>query len=150
MLKTSLRLVLALLCIAGLTVAPALAGDGSTAPGSAGGTRNETATAWFVELSSPPAVKGTSKATLKAERDAFKASAAADGVKLAERYSFDSLWNGVSVSVAPSEVATLRSIPGVKAVYPVEALSLPPSERPGNDNIDLKNAVGLTGADIAQ
>jgi len=34
MLKTSLRLVLALLCIAGLTVAPALAGDG--APGSVG------------------------------------------------------------------------------------------------------------------
>src|SRR5204862_4034938 len=125
------------------------AGDASGS-GPIGGAANETATAWFVELSSPPAVKGTSKATLKAERDAFKASAAADGVKLAERYSFDSLWNGVSVSVAPSEVATLRSIPGVKAVYPVETLSLPPSERPGNDNIDLKNAVGLTGADIAQ
>src|SRR5204862_6865704 len=125
------------------------AGDASGS-GPIGGAANETATAWFVELSSPPAVKGTSKATLKAERDAFKANAAADGVELTERYSYDSLWNGVSVSVAPSEVATLRSIPGVKAVYPVETLSLPPSESPGNNNIDLKNAVGLTGADIAQ
>src|SRR5439155_1417347 len=144
-----LRLAVTLLCITGLAVAPAGAGDGSGS-GPIGGAANETATAWFVELSSPPAVKGTSKATLKAERDAFKANAAADGVKLTERYSYDSLWNGVSVSVAPSEVASLRSIPGVKAVYPVETLSLPPSESPGNNNIDLKNAVGLTGADIAQ
>jgi len=152
MLKTSLRLVLALLCIAGLTVAPALAGDGSTAPGSAGGTRNETATSWFVELASPPAVKGTSKAKLKAERDAFKASAAAEGVKVTERYSYDSLWNGISVSVASSQVATLGSIPGVKAVYPVHTVSLPDfrSEGSGGADIDLKNAVGLTGADIAQ
>ncbi len=144
-----LRLAVTLLFITGLAVAPAGAGDGS---GSApiGGAANETATKWFVELSSPPAVKGTSKATLKAERDAFKANAAAVGVKLTERYSYDSLWNGVSVSVAPSQVATLRSVTGVKAVYPVETLSLPPSESAPNNNIDLKNAVGLTGADIAQ
>jgi len=97
-------------------------------------------------------LKGTSKAALKAERDAFKANAAADGVKLTERYAYDSLWNGVSVSIAPSQVATLRSVPGVKAVYPVETLSLPDlvSENGGGSDIDLKNAVGLTGADIAQ
>jgi len=148
-LSRFLRLAVTLLFITGLAVAPAGAGDGS---GSApiGGAANETATKWFVELSSPPAVKGTSKATLKAERDAFKANAAAVGVKLTERYSYDSLWNGVSVSVAPSQVATLRSVTGVKAVYPVETLSLPPSESAPNNNIDLKNAVGLTGADIAQ
>ncbi len=122
-----LRLAVTVLCITGLAVAPAGAGDGSGS-GPIGGAA----------------------ATLKAERDAFKANAATDGVKLSERYSYDSLWNGVSVSVAPSQVATLRSIPGVKAVYPVEALSLPPSERAPNNDIDLKNAVGLTGADIAQ
>ena len=149
MLSKFLRLAVTLLCIAGLAVAPAAAGDGS-ASGPIGGAANETATKWFVELSSPPAVKGTSKATLKAERDAFNANAAADGVKLTERYSYDSLWNGLSVSVAPTQVAALRSVPGVKAVYPVEALSLPPSESAGNNSIDLKNAVGLTGADIAQ
>ena len=151
MLKTSLRLLLATLCIAGLAVAPALAGDGAGAPGSVGGSANETATSWFVELTSPPAVKGTSKATLKAERDAFKANAAADGVKVAERYSYDTLWNGISVSVAPSQVAALGSIPGVQAVYPVHTVSLPDftSEGSSGANVDLKNAVGLTGADIA-
>src|SRR6476469_9747840 len=105
MLKTSLRLVLALLCIAGLAVAPAFAGDGAGTPGTVGGAANETPTSWFVELTSPPAVKGTSKAKLDAERDAFKANAAADGVKYTERYAYDSLWNGVSVSVAPAQVA---------------------------------------------
>src|SRR5512133_2503816 len=151
MLKTSLRLVVALLCVAGLVVAPALAGDGAAAPGSIGGSANETSTNWFVELSSPPGVKGTSKAKLKAEHDAFAANAAGEGVKVKDRYSYDSLWNGVSVSVAPSQVAALGSIPGVKAVYPVHTVSLPnfTSEGSGGAGIELKNAVGLTGADIA-
>jgi minor extracellular serine protease Vpr len=151
MLKTSLRLVLALLCVAGLAVAPALAGDGAAAPGSIGGSANESTTNWFVELASPPGVKGTSKAKLKAEHDAFAANAAADGVKVKERYSYDSLWNGVSVSVAPAQVAALGSVPGVKAIYPVHTVSLPEftSEGSGGADIELKNAVGLTGADIA-
>jgi subtilisin family serine protease len=151
LLKTSFRLVLALLCVAGLAVAPALAGDGAGAPGSIGGAANETPTNWFVELSSPPAVKGTSTAKLKAEHDAFAANAAADGVKLKQRYSYDSLWNGVSVSVAPSQVAALGSVPGVKAIYPVHTVSLPDFKSEGSDgaDIELKNAVGLTGADIA-
>jgi subtilisin family serine protease len=147
----TLRLAVTLFCITILAVAPAGAGDGSGS-GKLGGAANETATKWFVELASPPATKGTSKATLKAERDAFKAGAAADGVKLTERYGYDSLWNGVSISMAPSQLATLRSVPGVKAVYPVETVSLPDygSERGANTDIELKNAVGLTGADIAQ
>ena len=151
MLKTSLRLVLALLCVAGLAGAPALAGDGASAPGAVGGAANETPTSWFVELASPPAVKGTGTAKLKAERDAFKANAAADGVKIKQRYSYDSLWNGVSVSVAPSQVAALGSIPGVKAVYPVHTVSLPDFTSDGSDgaHVEMKNAVGLTGADIA-
>src|SRR3954471_11026755 len=150
MLKTSLRLVLALLCVAGLGVTPALAGDGAGATGSVGGAANETPTSWFIELASPPAVKGTSKAKLKAERDAFKANAVAEGVKYTERYSYDLLWNGISVSVAPSQVAALGSIPGVKAVYPVHTVSLPNFQSDGSTaSPEMKNAVGLTGADIA-
>jgi len=151
MLTRSLRLAVTLLCVAGLAVAPAGAAGGSS-PARIGGAANETATKWFVELASPPASKGTSKAALKAERDAFKSGAAAEGVKLTEGYAYDSLWNGMSVSVAPSQVATLRSVPGVKAVYPVETVSLPDlrSENGGTSDIDLKNALGLTGANIAQ
>src|ERR1051325_10146474 len=141
MLKTSLRLGLALLCVAGLAVAPALAGDGAAAPGSIGGSANETSTNWFVELSSPPGGKGTSKAKLKAEHDAVAAHGAGEGVKVKDRYSYDSLWNGVSVSVAPSQVAALGSIPGVKAVYPVHTVSLPEftSEGSGDAAAELEN-----------
>src|SRR5204862_1017745 len=46
----------------------------------------------------------------------------------------------------------LGSIPGVKAVYPVHTVSLPDlrSEGGGGADVDMKNAVGLTGADQAQ
>src|SRR2546429_2011776 len=107
MLSRSLRLTVTFLCVAGLAVAPAGAGNGGSAAARIGGAANETASSWFVELASPPAVKGTSKAMLKAERDAFKASAAADGVKLTERYAYETLWNGLSVAVPPSQVAAL-------------------------------------------
>jgi minor extracellular serine protease Vpr len=143
---------MALLCIAGLALTPTLAGAAGSGVSGLGGAANETSTNWFVELASPPAVEGTSKAKLKAERDSFGAQAGAEGIKVTERYAYDSLWNGVSVSVAPSKVSALGSLPGVKAVYPVHTISLPDLPSQGSDgaNIDLKNAVGLTGADIAQ
>jgi minor extracellular serine protease Vpr len=151
LLSRGLRLAVTCLCVAAVAVAPAGAGGG---PGQArlGGAANETASSWFVELASPPAVKGTSKATLRAEQDAFKKNAAADGINLTERYSYDTLWNGLSVSVPATQVAALGSVPGVKAVYPVESVSLPAyhSEGGGGANIELKNALGLTGANVAQ
>jgi minor extracellular serine protease Vpr len=137
--------------MAAVAVAPAGAGGGA-APARFGGASNETPSSWFVELASPPSVKGTSKTTLKTEHDAFTKNAAADGINLTDRYSYDTLWNGVSVSVPPAQVAALGSIPGVKAVYPVESVSLPAyhSEGGGGANIELKNALGLTGANVAQ
>jgi subtilisin family serine protease len=149
MRKWSLRLVVALVCVAGLAVAPAGAGSSASMAGSVGGASNETATKWFVELSSPPSVKGTSKEKLKGERDAFKRNAAAAGVQITERFAFDTLWNGLSVSVPISQLAALRSVDGVKAVYPVHTVSIP-RETGGGPEIDLKNAVTQTQADQAQ
>jgi len=149
MRKWSLRLVVALVCVAGLAVAPAGAGSSASLAGSVGGASNETATKWFVELSSPPSIKGTSKEKLKAERDAFTKDAAAAGVQITERFAFDTLWNGVSVSVPGSQVAALRSVDGVRAVYPVHTVSIP-RESGGGPEIDLKNAVTQTQADQAQ
>ena len=116
MLSRSLRLALSALFVAGLAVAPALAGDGASASGRIGGSANETATSWFVELASPPASKGTDKSKLKAERDAFKASAAADGIKLTEHYSYDTVWNGVSVCQVTVNGFGLRAEVGRKSI----------------------------------
>jgi minor extracellular serine protease Vpr len=144
MLKRSLRLTIALACVASLSVTPAFARKDLV-----GGAANETTTKWFVELSSAPASDGTSKAQLKAERDRFEADAAADGIKLTERYTFDDLLNAVSVSATPADAARIRALPGVKGVYPVHTMTLPPPETGSGSSIDLANAIGMTGADFA-
>jgi minor extracellular serine protease Vpr len=133
-------------------VGPALADQSLTPQNPVSATTgggNETPTAWFVELNSPPAVKGTSAATLKSEHDAFKANAAAAGIKLTERYSFSTLWNGFSVSVPKSQVGALHAVPGVKAVYPVQPVSIGP-EPISQGNPEDANSNGMIGADVAQ
>jgi minor extracellular serine protease Vpr len=141
-----------MLCAVGILVGPAAASRGLTptrpVPVATGGG-NESPSAWFVELASPPSVKGTSAATLKAEHDAFKANAAAQGVKVTERYSFSTLFNGFSVSVPRSQAAALQTIPGVKAVYPVQQVSIGP-EPVSQGNPEDTNSNPMIGADIAQ
>jgi minor extracellular serine protease Vpr len=144
MLKRSLRLTIAVLCVAGLAVTPAFARKDLVGHGV-----NETTTKWIVELSSAPAADGTSKGRLKDERDALKKNAAADGIDITERYALDDLLNAVSVTATPSDAARLRALPGVKGVFPVHTMSLPP-ENGGGLAIDLANAVGQTGASFAQ
>ncbi|HET9445072.1 MAG TPA: S8 family serine peptidase, partial [Steroidobacteraceae bacterium] len=109
---------------------------------------NETPSLWLVELSSEPSSEGTSAATLAEEKKAFRRSAEGAGLRYTERYSFGTLWNGVSVSINPRDVAQLARLPGVKGIYPVVTFSPPdPSLNPG---IELVTAIKQTGVDIAQ
>ena len=130
-------LVLALGASAGATTLP-------------GGSSNESFQAWFVQFKTPPEAKGGSKAALVAERTAFFKNAANQGLSVTQRRSFDNLWNGVSVNVPAAQAGALAAVPGVTAVYPVHTVSLPPPGTGGGAEIDLKNAVGQTGADVAQ
>ena len=84
---------------------------------------------WFVELASPPAADGTSVGALEQEKQAFRAAAAARGLRIEERFAFNSLWNGVSIRIDPAEARFLATLPGVRAVYPVELAYADP-ERP--------------------
>jgi minor extracellular serine protease Vpr len=102
---------------------------------------------WFVELQSPPAVKGTSMATLNAEKQAFRQAASAAGVSYGERYAFSKLWNGFSLRLDPSDLSTLTRLPGVKAVYPVGVIQIP---KEATVSPDLQTALAMTGADVAQ
>jgi minor extracellular serine protease Vpr len=129
-----------------VVVGAATAGAG-TGPG---GSANESASAWFVELASPPAVKGTTKAKLKSERDAFYTAAAAQGVSVKQRHAFDTLWNGVSVDVAAGQAGSLAAVPGVTAVYPVVPVAVPPTQDGGTADPDLRYAIGMTFTDVAQ
>jgi minor extracellular serine protease Vpr len=155
MSRRSVRLACA--CAAAILILVIGATAGAGAGTVAGGAANETAQAWFVELASPPAVKGTSKAKLKGERDAFYANAALQGLSVKQRQAFDTLWNGVSVDVPQAEAGALATVPGVKAVYPVVPMTIA-ADDPADGEVatpagvadpDLAFSTGMIGAPTA-
>lgn len=106
-------------------------------------------TRWFVEFAGPPTVRGVSPGAVQREHDAFRRAAGAAGVELRERFRYQTLWNGVSVETSASGAATLRSIPGVKAVYPVVEFDAPPAPDSGSVG-DVASAIAQTRVDIAR
>lgn len=113
-------------------------------------TEAEGGNLWFVELSGAPVADGSSLATVKSEKAAFRKAAAAAGINYQERMSFDVLFNGFSVVADSSNRAKLTEIAGVKALYPVETIQAPLPENDGVVSPDLAAAIKLTGADVAQ
>jgi minor extracellular serine protease Vpr len=109
---------------------------------------NETPQLWFVELASKPTVEGTSKSVLDKEKANFRSEARKAGVVFKERYAFSTLWNGLSIQISAKDFTKLSRIPGVKAIYPVETISIP--ETNPMENPELATAIAMTGADIAQ
>ncbi len=103
---------------------------------------------WFVELQGKPKSKGGSAASLSQEKQAFRAAAQEAGVTFQERYSYDGLWNGVSVRVSEVGLAKLSRLPEVKNLYPVVDIAVPEPE-PG-EGADLVTALAQTQANIAQ
>lgn len=108
---------------------------------------DETPQAWFVELASPPAVEGTSQAVLKAEKDQFRSAAKAAGVKFQERFAYDKLFNGFSITIDRGQLGALARVPGVVAIYPVSKIQAPP---PNPADPGMTSALAMTGADYAQ
>ena len=126
----------------------ALAGPGDVSDEPDAAAVDETPSLWLVELNNAPAADGTSAARLADEKKAFRRSAENAGVRYNERYSFGTLWNGVSVSVNKRDITKLARLAGVKAIYPVVTFS--PPERSTNPGVELITALQQTGADIAQ
>ena len=116
----------------------------------------ETSSLWFVELSSPPlAEAGTVNETkylgkLRQEKQDFRSAARRRGLHFTERYAFDRLWNGMSVSVDPRQVLELSTTPGVAAIYPIFAVEEPegglPLDPSSGASTDLFTAITMTGA----
>ena len=110
---------------------------------------SESTDVWFVELASPPTADGTSAATVRNEKAAFRRAAAQAGLRYGERFAFDTLFNGLSIRIDRTQLGTLSRLPGVKAIYPVEVVAAPEPPTPGERG-DLATAIAMTGADIAQ
>jgi subtilisin family serine protease len=105
---------------------------------------------WFVELESAPAADGTAGSVVEGEHTRLEAEARAAGIRYRQRFAYETLFNGVSVSATDAGAAQIRNLEGVKAVYPVQTLSLGDPEPTAAFQPQLAYALTLTGADIAQ
>jgi minor extracellular serine protease Vpr len=103
---------------------------------------------WFVELESAPSADGTSTSTLTAERNRFKTEARDAGVNYRHRFSYSTLFNGVSISTDDASISEIRNLDGVTAVYPVQTATL--EQAPNAFDPALAFALTMTGASIAQ
>jgi len=110
---------------------------------------NESFDMWFVEFRSSPVADGGNPRNTQADKANFRAAAAKEGLAFTERFAFDTLWNGISLSINPRDVAKLASMPGIKGIYPVEMISIPETETSSIDP-ELYTALAMTGADVAQ
>lgn len=113
------------------------------------GIIDETPQIYFVELTGKSTVDGGSLRYAKAEKNAFRIAARRAGLVYTERMAFDTLWNGISVKIDPTQLGTLMRLPGVKAVYPVDVIGIPETFDLGYDP-ELYTALAMTGADVAQ
>jgi minor extracellular serine protease Vpr len=111
---------------------------------------NETSGLWFIELSNPPSIDGTAVSDLEREEAGFHRAAAGAGIRYLEGRHFRKLWNGLTVRAGASDLAKIRGLPSVRAVYPVLKVSLAQSETPSGPVTDLITAIKMTGVDVAQ
>jgi minor extracellular serine protease Vpr len=109
---------------------------------------DESPTLWFVELKGSPKADGGSATTLATTRQSFRTEASGKGIQFKERFVYDNLFNGMSLSLRASDIPALRTLPSVKSVYAVETISLPPTD--SSPSPDLATAIAQTQADIAQ
>jgi minor extracellular serine protease Vpr len=105
---------------------------------------------WFVEFAGKPVADGATLASVQAEQAAFRAAAAKAGVAYSERRSYNTLFNGLAIAVAPTDRAKLARMAGVKALYPIQTVLAPTPEQAAGSAIELTKALALSRADIAQ
>jgi len=114
------------------------------------GLTNVTPGVWFIELAGLPTVEGASVDVVNAEHTAFRAQAEKTGLVYTERYAYTTLFNGFSIGDIDSvELAKLRRIPGVKNIYPVEAIPMPETYESTMDP-NLFSSLNMMGAATAQ
>jgi minor extracellular serine protease Vpr len=110
---------------------------------------DETPHLWFIELQSQPLAAGGRLVDVRRDKANFRSAAADAGVPYQERLAFDNLWNGLSVQATSANAGKLAQLTGVRAIFPVEVVSIPENFDPGS-GADMATALAMTGADIAQ
>lgn len=147
--------------VAGITgcavEAPEVALEGPDAPGNATFAPDELTELYLVEFNEPSRAAGGVAELRAVERHELLLSAADKGLRYRQRYSFEGLWNGISVEVGADDVAELAMLPNVKAIFPVVTFEQDgdpveagtPGGEPVNDP-ELSSAITMSGASIVQ
>lgn len=128
--------------------APAQSGALSALSLDTASPENETPQLWFVEFASAPTADGGNLSDTENDKRNFRAEAKQKGLKYTERRAFGKLFNGLSVQVAPGELAKLSRLGSVKAIYPVESIKIPETEQVAEP--EMTTALAMTGANVAQ
>ncbi|MGO1683233.1 MAG: S8 family serine peptidase, partial [Corynebacterium variabile] len=112
---------------------------------------------WLVEVSGDPVLRGGSASANARAQDKVHERAEAAEIPMEVSENFVAGWNGMSVSMQDTDVAKLRAVPGVTAVYPVLEVEQPePSDAAPEDvygnamtGVDQVQQVdGLTGEGV--
>ena len=123
------------------------------------GTKAETVeNRWFVQLSSPAVAAGGSQATIKSEQTDLTNAIKDAGIDAQVTTEYETLWNGVALSVSDSDVDKLAELDQVVAIKPVMAIPRPglntddsrtdEEKNEGVGSPQMAHALGMTGADI--
>ncbi|WP_437737890.1 S8 family serine peptidase [Sorangium sp. So ce1335] len=126
---------------------------GGEEPGEATFAPDEPTELWFVEFERAPSVSGgrARAGGLSDEaRARFRRTAVERGLRYRQRFSFEDLWNGISVRVAREGAEALPEMPGVKAVYPVLPVDLDIVRAAATIEPDLGVAGEMSGVDIVR
>ncbi len=88
---------------------------------------------------------------IRNEHEAFRNAARKAGISFRERFSFNTLFNGLSIRVNSQDHPKLSRLDGVKAIYPVTMYVLPKVTKP-ESTISPQDifSSAMIGADIAQ
>lgn len=104
---------------------------------------------WFVQVQGAPTQAGGSVSTAKATQKSVVQAATARGLKVSVTRSFTTAFNGMTIHADDASMANIAALPGVVRVFPVLTVSRPATTS-SNVRPTMANALGMTGADIAQ
>ncbi|MEE1651620.1 S8 family serine peptidase [Brachybacterium sp. J144] len=102
---------------------------------------------WFVQVAGDPVLQGGSARANTTTQEQVQRRAADVSIDLEVERSFTGGWNGMTVSMSDADVAALRGVAGVEAVFPVLAVEAP---EPAATSPEDAPANAMTGADVLQ
>lgn len=103
---------------------------------------------YLVQVEGAPQAQGTAQRTLKTTQNGVVDDAKKDGLDLTVDQTYTHAWNGMAVTMTAADAEALQDVDGVKAVYPVLQVALPPNEDDASPEDEYANA--MTGVDTVQ